>query len=265
MPDFFISHIKNTNPPQIWYSAVFLILSDKELYMQFRVPLIHGIIKKRYKRFLCDVVLEHNKSLVTAHCPNSGSMKGIDLHDTPVMLSYNDKPSRKLKYTLEMVYNNPIWIGTNTWLTNQIAHEGIVAGQIPELNPYLNIKKEVRYGTNSRIDLLLEQKDTLCYVEVKNVTLADEQMAIFPDSVTLRGQKHLMELIDMKKHGYRSVMLFIVQRSDCTCFSPAHEIDPGYAENFLYAIDQGVEAYAYQTHVSPSAITITGKIPITKP
>jgi len=230
--------------------------------MKFKQPLHCGTILKRYKRFLCDVLLDNGNVKITAHCPNSGSMKGIPLNDVKVMLSYNPSPTRKYPYTLEMINNGNVWIGVNTSRTNFIAEEGITSGFINHLNPFDELKREVKYGKNSRIDILLTQNNQICYVEVKNVTLKDEDHAIFPDSVTLRGQKHLDELANMVKQGHRAVMLYIIQRTDCESFRPAYEIDPAYADKFKKAIDQGVEAYAYKVNVSPEQITFVKPVTI---
>jgi sugar fermentation stimulation protein A len=233
--------------------------------VRYSEPLIQGTLIKRYKRFLCDVIIDTTGQTVTAHCPNSGSMKGIPLENTPVMLSYQPSPSRKLHYTLEMINNGPIWIGVNTGIPNMLTEEAIMANEIAELAGYSEIRREVKYGKNSRIDLLLGGSEGLCYVEVKNVTLVSEDYAIFPDSVTTRGQKHLVELMNVKNEGHRSVMMFIIQRTDCNRFRPAYEIDPDYATLFTEAMRQGVDAYAYQARVTPEKITIERSIPIDWP
>lgn len=228
-------------------------------------PLLEGTLLKRYKRFLCDIVLKETGQTVTAHCPNSGSMKGIPLAGSTAMLSHHPSPMRKLHYTLEMVHNGSIWIGVNTALPNLLAKHGIRSGIISELDGYPDIKREVKYSANSRIDLLLSHGDDLCYVEVKNVTLTSGEHATFPDAVTTRGQKHLRDLIAMKQLGHRSAMLFIVQRTDCSLFRPAYEIDSAYAELFTTALNHGVEAYAYQVSVTPAQLSFVKQIPIDWP
>lgn len=230
--------------------------------MKFDNPLVCATILKRYNRFLCDVILNDNGEKVTAHCPNSGSMKGIPLNNAPVMLSSCDSSNRKLKYTLEMVFNGSVWIGANTLRTNKIAREGIELGFIGELYPFTNIKSEVNYGQNSRIDFVVQQTGNICYVEVKNVSLVENNTAKFPDSVTQRGQKHIVELMKMKKYGYRAVTLFIIQREDCASFSPAADIDAQYSKLLSYAVDEGVEVYAYQAKVTPQEIRIIRKLPV---
>ena len=160
-------------------------------------PLYPGRLLRRYQRFLADVELDDG-SIVTAHCPNSGSMKGCNLPGSPVLLSCSDKPGRRLKFTWELVMADGLWVGINTGLPNLLVREGIENGAISELRGYASIRPEVRYGEEkSRIDLLLEGDKGRCFVEVKNVTLVDDGKAFFPDAVTTRGQKHLRELMEV--------------------------------------------------------------------
>lgn len=230
--------------------------------MQFKTPLIPGKLIKRYKRFLADVRLEDG-AVVTAHCPNSGSMKTCWQEGWPVLLSPADNPNRKLKYTWEMVHNGQCWIGINTHLANKLAAEAIENGGIPELTGYDSLQTEKKYGQNSRIDILLGYGERKCYVEVKNVTLVEaDGLYRFPDSVTIRGQKHLRELGDMVKQGHRAVMLFVIQRSDGTKFAPAGHIDPVYAESLAIAASKGVELLAYGADVQPDSIQLLDKIEI---
>ena len=196
--------------------------------MEFSQPLIPGILLKRYKRFLADIKLDTGE-FITAHCANSGSMKTCKEPGWKVLVSKSNNPKRKLKYTWEMVHNGTCWIGINTQVPNKIASEAILNGVIPELAGYTNLKNEVKYGKNSRIDILLTGDQPDCYVEVKNVTLVEEDgFYKFPDAVTERGRKHLSELLDVVKAGGRAVMLYVIQRSDGTIFKPAYEIDPAY-------------------------------------
>jgi sugar fermentation stimulation protein A len=174
-----------------------------------------------------------------------------------VRLSYRDLASRKYAYTLEMIHNGHCWIGINTLLPNQIAEEAIGANRIKELSGYTMIRKEQRYGKNSRIDLLLSTRDRTCYVEIKNVTLVEEDGCYyFPDSVTERGRKHLLELSAMVKAGHRAVLLFIIQRSAGSFFKPAAHIDPVYARALYQAHQQGVEILVYRAEVSPEKIEL---------
>ena len=177
--------------------------------MDFETTLIPGKILKRYKRFLADIELEDGEVIV-AHTANTGSMKTCWEPGWPVLLSHHDNPKRKLKYSLELTHNGDTWIGINTSLPNKVAAEGIQSGVVKELQGYENLKPEAKVG-KSRIDILLSNdKDDLCYVEVKNVTLLGEnRVAIFPDAVSTRGQKHLEELTSLVKEGIRSAMLFV--------------------------------------------------------
>lgn len=232
--------------------------------MDYPAPLIPGTLLKRYKRFLADVRLEDGQ-VVTAHCANSGSMLGCNLPESPVLLSFRDDPARKLKYTWELVKVGATWVGINTALPNRIVAEAIASGAIPELAGYESLKPEQKYGQNSRIDLLLSDPDKgRCYVEVKNVTLADGAQALFPDAVTERGAKHLRELSAMVAEGHRAVMVYMVQREDCDRFWPAETIDPTYAAAFEAATAAGVEALCYRCTVTPSGVTVSERLPIAR-
>lgn len=217
---------------------------------------------KRYKRFFVDATLE-NGDIVTAHCPNTGSMKGLLLEGADVYLTFNDDPKRKLKYTFEMINAGTSLVGVNTSLPNKIVEEGVEKGLIPALTGYDHIRREVKYGENSRIDLLLESDSKpSCYVEVKNTTLAEGATALFPDAVTSRGTKHLNELAEMVKQGHRAVMVYLCNRSDCTSFNVADEIDPTYGETLRAVLQQGVEAVCMRVRITPEEIIIDGEIPV---
>ena len=225
-------------------------------------PLIEGRLVKRYKRFLADVELPGG-SIVTAHCPNSGSMKGCALPGVPVCLSLSTNPARKLPYTWELVKIGMHWVGLNTMLTNQLAEEGIKNGVIKELAGYSQIRREVPYGRErSRIDLLLERPGSRCYLEVKNVSLVEGGVALFPDAVTERGQKHLRELMQVVKNGDRGALLFAVQRGDGNTMAPADMIDPEYGRLLRKAVSCGVEAFAYRALVTPEFIRLTERLEI---
>ena len=228
--------------------------------MKFEQKLIPGTLIKRYKRFLADVKLD-NGALITAHCPNSGSMKPCKEPGWKVMLSQSDNPKRKLKYTWEMVHNGVCWIGVNTHLANKLAMEAIQNGVINELQGYDNLKTEVKYGKNSRIDLLLSGNGKKCYVEVKNVTLVENGFYKFPDAVTTRGQKHLLELQEMMRRGHRAVMLYVIQRNDGSIFKPAADIDPVYSKYLREAYAAGVEILPYLAKVSEWEIMLDSLIP----
>jgi sugar fermentation stimulation protein A len=230
--------------------------------MKFPAPLIPGILLSRYKRFLADVKLEDSQ-IVTAHCPNSGSMKSCNTPGSRVYLSYHDKPLRRLKYTWELVEANQTWVGINTGHPNKLVAEAIKENLISELQGYSRIQPEVKFGKHSRIDLLLEGPDGICYVEVKNVTLVENGRARFPDAVTLRGQKHLNDLMKAVKLGHRAVIFFVVQREDASSFSPADDIDPDYGKLLRRAVNRGgVEALIYQTRISPREIMIQNSLPL---
>ncbi len=223
--------------------------------------LLKGTLIKRYKRFLADVRLEDG-SIVTAHCPNTGSMLNNNIPGSEVMLSIADNPKRKLPYTWEMVKIDGSWRSVNTILSNRIVAEAIEQGTIKELSSYNTIRREVKYGTNSRIDLLLENDAQKCYVEIKNVSLAEGKTAMFPDAVTLRGQKHLIELMKTVESGYKAVIFFVVQIKKATRFSPADHIDPHYGELLREAYANGVTVLAYKTSVTPREIKIENRIDV---
>ncbi len=230
--------------------------------MKFEHPLRRGRLVRRYQRFLADIELDDG-SQVTAHCTNSGRMTTCCQPGWPVCLSKSHNPKRKLMYTWEMIHNGTCWIGINTTVPNRLAAEAVAAGQIPELGGYPLIEREKRYGQNSRIDLLLRDGQRRCYVEVKNVTLLEPDGSVrFPDAVTERGRKHLHELMDMVRQGHRAVMLYIIQRTDGTCFRPAWEVDPAYAETLVEAVAAGVELLAYSAAVTPERIELAAPIPI---
>ncbi len=230
--------------------------------MEFTTQLIKGTFIKRYKRFFVDAKLENGETIV-AHCPNTGSMKGLIIEGAPVYLTPNSDPKRKLKYTFEMIDTGTSLVGVNTSLPNKIVEEGVEKDLIPALLGYSNIRREVKYGENSRIDLLLESEGKpKCYVEVKNTTLAEGKTALFPDSVTSRGTKHLLELAEMVKQGHRSVMVFLCNRADCEEFSVADEIDKVYGETFRSVLKEGVEAVCMKVRISPNEIIIDKEIPI---
>lgn len=213
--------------------------------MKFTAPLVCGRLEKRYKRFLADVVLEDG-SAVTAHCANPGSMLGLKEPGSRVWLSLSDNPKRKLKYSWEVIEADGALVGINTAHPNKLVEEALEAGRIDGLSGYASLRREVKYGKNSRIDILLES-DTgaKTYVEVKNVHLMRRPgLAEFPDSVTARGAKHLGELADMVAEGHRAAMVFLVQRPDCDRLSLASDIDPIYAAAFAAARAAGVEVHA---------------------
>lgn len=228
--------------------------------MEFNQKLITGKILKRYKRFFADVELDSGE-VVVAHTPNTGSMKTCWEPGWKCAVSHHDDPKRKLKYTLEMTHNASSWICVNTALPNKLAAEAILAGRITELLPFDHLKPEAKIG-QSRIDILLTTGDgdtpaQKTYVEVKNATmLGDDGMAIFPDSVTTRGQKHLRELTELANSGHRAAMLFVVNRTDVDIFRAAREIDPDYADLLVTAKQAGVLVLAYQCRLDLNEIVL---------
>lgn len=235
--------------------------------MQFPSPLLQGRLVCRYKRFFADVELTDGAT-VTAHCPNPGAMLGLKEPGLKAFLSETDNPKRKLRYTLELVEVNdvgqPTLVGINTGHPNRLVEEAIRDGTIVDLAGYATVRREIKYGKSSRVDILLEGKTRpSCYVEVKNVHLMRRSGLVeFPDSVTSRGAKHLNELGDMVDQGHRAVMVFLVQRADGDRLDIARDIDPAYGEAFDAARDRGVEMLAYRCALSTEGICVTGPIPV---
>jgi len=225
-------------------------------------PLLPGKLIRRYKRFLADVQLASGE-IVTAHCPNSGSMRSLLAANADVVLSESDNPKRKLRYTWELVKFVDTWVGVNTSRTNHIVKEALVAGHIPELRHYTQIKSEAVWCPGTRFDFLLENGSDACMVEVKNVTLAEGPVACFPDSVTQRGTRHLQELMQVAAAGKRAVMLFVINRSDCRSFQPADSIDPVYGRTLRQALASGVEALVYNTAITPPDVRLDRPIDMT--
>ena len=238
--------------------------------MQFPTPLVPGRLVRRYKRFLCEVELDDG-TRVTAHCPNPGSMMGLAEPGMAVWLSRSDNPARKLRYSWELVAPEPgdaaLLVGINTSCPNPLVAAAVEAGAIDELAGYATLRREVRTGDNCRLDLLLERADAPpCYVEIKSVTLKrGGPAAEFPDAVTARGAKHLVELARMAAEGARAMLFFLVQRGDCAELSIAQDIDPGYARAFAAALDAGVEALAYGCNISPRGIQLHRRLPVATP
>ena len=217
--------------------------------------LIHGKLIKRYKRFLADIILENGET-VTAHVPNSGAMTSCIEENCDVWVSFHDNPKRKLKYTLELTKIGENLICTNTNVANKIAVEAINNQTIKELQGYKSLKTEQKYGQSSRIDILLENENQKCFVEVKSVSLKIDDFLAFPDAVTSRGTKHLKELEEMVKLGHRAVMLYVIQRTDDLPFKLACQIDKKYCETFNEVTKNGVEVLVYQSSINLEEIII---------
>jgi len=228
--------------------------------MKLPSPLLEGRLLRRYKRFLADVELADGR-LVTAHTPNTGSMLQCAVPGHRVLVSIADNPARKLGYTLELIEVNGHWVDTHTHRTNRVVEEGLRNGAIAELSG-CRITPESRYH-DSRIDFLLERTGERALVEVKNVTLTEAgDVACFPDAVTVRGQKHLRELMLAYAEGYRAVIFFLVQRGEATAFTPADAIDPEYGRLLRQVAKVGVEVLAYKSVVTPEENRVGERIPV---
>lgn len=222
--------------------------------------LTSGVLLARYKRFMADVKLR-NGHVATAHCPNSGSMLGCSEPGRTVYLSRHRNPKRRLPYTWEMIEMPASLVGVNTGIPNRLVKASILAGRVPRLSGYDRLRTEVKYGENSRIDLLLEKDDRRCYVEVKNCTLVIEGAACFPDAVTARGLKHLIELQKKVREGDRAVMFYLVQRMDAALFRPADHIDPLYGRALREAAANGVEVIVYDVAMDLEGIELNRPLP----
>ena len=226
--------------------------------MEFAPPLQQGILLRRYKRFLADVQLSDG-SEITLHCPNTGSMRNCLYPGETVWFSTSDNPKRKYAHTWELMTTpNGSLIGIHSSQANALAEDAINKGIISELTGYDSLSREVKYGDeNSRIDILLQAaQKPACYIEVKSCTLLEDGQGYFPDAVSLRGQKHLRELMHMVSLGHRAVLLFVVQHSEITCVAPAAHIDPEYAKLLKIAVLSGVEVLAYCCEISPTEINL---------
>ena len=235
--------------------------------MRFRSALVEGRLIRRYKRFLADVQLE-GAGVVTAACPNTGSLMGCCDAGSRVWLSESDSATRKYRHTWELVQVGKVLVGINTGLPNALVAEGIAEGAIRELAGYSSIRAEVTYGEEgSRVDIVLESpRRKPCYVEVKNVTAAASRgVALFPDCVSERGSRHLRELIRLKAQGLRPVQVFCVQRGDVREVRPADGIDFEYGRMLREAIAAGVEVLAYRARVTPDEIRLAEPIPVVCP
>ena len=222
--------------------------------------LVHATLIRRYQRFKADVKLR-NGHIVTAHCPNSGSMLECSEPGRPVYLSRHNNPKRQLKYTWEMIEMPSSLVGVNTLIPNRLSKKSISSGKIQSLTGYQKIRTEVAYGHNSRIDLLLEDGNEQCFVEVKNCTLVEDGIAYFPDAVTSRGLKHLVELQNQVREKNRAVMFYIIQRMDAEGFRPAHHIDPAYGQELKRAVKNGVEIIVYDVLVDLVGISLNRPMP----
>ena len=231
------------------------------LIMEFTKSLIKGKLIKRYKRFFADVKLD--KEVVVAHCPNTGSMKGLLDENNEVYLSKNNDPKRKLKYGLELIKAHKNLVGVNTHMANKIVNHGLTNNLIKELKNNDLIKPEVFFNKETRFDFLVEKNKQKSFVEVKNVTLfRDKKTAEFPDAITARGSKHLLTLIDAIKKGYKSYLLYLVQIENMENFKIAKDIDSEYYKNYLIAKKAGVNFLAYRCKITTKEIKIEKRLKI---
>ena len=233
--------------------------------MQLPKTLYCGTLIKRYKRFLADIRLERGEN-ITAHCPNPGRMTGLSNPGSRVWVSCSPNPNRKLPFTLELIEADGGLVGVNTHHPNKIVREAIESHKIPQLEGYDSLRTEVKYAERSRVDILLEdEKMGRCWVEVKNVHLRRDSResngtAEFPDSVTVRGSKHIEDLVDQIKMGDKSILIFLIQRMDCKDFKIARDIDPLYYETLLRGMENGLEVLCFDTNITLSSISLRNSI-----
>ena len=229
--------------------------------MDFENKLIPGLFIKRYKRFFVDIKI--NNQIITAHCPNTGSMNGLLKKNNKVWISKSNNPNRKLKYTLEIIEDHKAKVGVNTHSTNKIILQALKNNLIKEFKNLLEIKPETKFGKNTRFDFLVINKDFKAFIEVKNVTLSrEEKKAEFPDAVTSRGLKHIKELTNASKSGYKVFILYLIQREDCVSFSIAKDIDADYSKTLTKAVKNNLNVLCYDCKFSTKGIKLNRKIKI---
>ena len=227
--------------------------------MKFENKLIPGQFIKRYKRFFVDIKI--NNQIITAHCPNTGSMYGLLKKDNKVWVSKSNNPNRKLKYTLEIIEDKRAKVGVNTHSTNKIVHHALKNNFIKEFKNSLEIKPETKFGKNTRFDFLIINKDFKAFVEVKNVTLSrKKKKAEFPDAITSRGLKHINELMIAGNKGYKIFILYLIQREDCSYFSIAKDIDSEYSKALMKAVKNNLKILCYDCKFSSKGIKLNKKI-----
>ena len=227
--------------------------------MNFKNKLISGQLIKRYKRFFVDIKI--NNQIITAHCPNTGSMSGLLDKGNKVWISKTNNPNRKLKYTLEIIDDGKSKVGVNTHSSNKIVHHALKNNLIDELKDLLEIKPETKFGANTRFDFLVLKKKYKAFIEVKNVTLSRKiKTAEFPDSITSRGLKHINELVKASEKNYKIFILYLIQRNDCTSFTIAQDIDPAYAAALTKAVKKKLNIICYDCKFSTKGIKLNNKI-----
>ena len=231
--------------------------------MYFENKLISGLLIKRYKRFFVDIKIKNQ--IITAHCPNTGSMSGLLNKNNKVWISKSTNPNRKLKYTLEIIENNKYKVGVNTQSANKIVHHALKNNLIDEFNEILEIKPETKFGSNTRFDFLVSNKKFKAFIEVKNVTLSRKKdIAEFPDAITARGLKHINELVKASKKNYKIFLLYLIQRDDCKSFTIAKDIDPNYANALTKAVKKKLNILCYDCKFSSKGIKLNNKIKFLK-
>ena len=229
--------------------------------MNFKNKLISGLLIKRYKRFFVDIEIKNQ--IVTAHCPNTGSMSGLLKRGNKVWISKSDNPNRKLKYTLEIIKSGKSKVGVNTQSSNKIVLHALKSNLIDEFKDVLEIKSEIKFGENTRFDFLVFKKKDKAFIEVKNVTLSrNNKIAEFPDAITTRGLKHINELIKASKKNYEIYILYLIQREDCKTFSIAKDIDKDYADALNKAAKSKLNILCYDCKFSSKEIKLNNKIKI---
>ena len=229
--------------------------------MNFKNKLISGVFIKRYKRFFVDIKIRNK--LITAHCPNTGSMFGLLKKGNKVWLSKSDNPNRKLKYTLEIIQDNKSKVGVNTHATNKIVFDAIQKNLIKEINNISDIKPETKFGKKTRFDFLVLKNTEKIFIEVKNVTLSrKKKIAEFPDAVTTRGLKHINELINAGQKNYKIFILYLIQRDDCNLFQIAKDIDPNYATALKKAVKNNLKILCYDCKFYSKGIKLNKQVKI---
>ena len=227
--------------------------------MFFENKLISGLFIKRYKRFFVDIKIKNQ--IITAHCPNTGSMYGLLKEGNRVWVSKSKNPNRKLKYTLEIIQDKKSMVGVNTHSTNKIVKHGLQNNLIQEFKDIMAIEPEIRFGLNTRFDFLISFKKSKAFVEVKNVTLSrKKKVAEFPDAITSRGLKHINELMKASKKGYKIFILYLIQRNDCNLFTIAKDIDNEYAKALSKAVKNNLKILCYDCKFSSKGIKMNNKI-----
>jgi sugar fermentation stimulation protein A len=227
--------------------------------MNFEDKLISGQFVKRYKRFFVDVKIDGK--IITAHCPNTGSMYGLLKKNNKVWLTKSNNPNRKLKYTLQIIQDKKTKVGVNTHLTNKIVLEALQNNLIKEFDKTIEIKPETKFGNNTRFDFLVTENNLKSFIEVKNVTLSRKKgVAEFPDAITSRGLKHIRELIKANKKGYKIYILYLIQRNDCKSFKIADDIDPEYSDSLSKAVKKNLNVLCFDFKFSTKRIILNKKV-----